>query len=111
VRGSDRSAAVSHPTLTPEQARWVAHLARLDLRDDELALLTTQLGAIVGYVAQLREVPTDGVEPLAHALQVQNVFRDDEPAGSLSVADALACAPAQKAVKGERFFAVPAVLE
>lgn len=102
---------MSEPTLTPEQVRKVAHLARLDLRDDELAPLTAQLGAIVGYVAHLAEVPTDGVEPLAHALPVQNVFRDDEPATSLSVAEALAGAPARKAVKGEQFFAVPAVLE
>jgi aspartyl-tRNA(Asn)/glutamyl-tRNA(Gln) amidotransferase subunit C len=102
---------VSEPTLTPEQVRWVAHLARLDLGDDELALLTAQLGAIVGYVAHLAEVPTDGVEPLAHALPVQNVFRDDETAPSLSVQEALAGAPARKAVKEEQFFAVPAVLE
>ena len=102
---------MSDDTLTADQARWIAHLARLDLADDELALLASQLGAIVGYVAQLREVPTDGVEPLAHALPVQNVFRDDEPAASLSVEQALAGAPAQKSVKGERFFAVPAVLE
>ena len=102
---------MSDTPLTPEQARWIAHLARLALGDDELALLTTQLGAIVGYVAQLRQVPTDGVEPLAHALPVKNVFRDDEPAPSLSVEEALASAPAQKSAKGERYFAVPAVLE
>jgi aspartyl-tRNA(Asn)/glutamyl-tRNA(Gln) amidotransferase subunit C len=102
---------VSDTTLTLEQVRWIAHLARLDLRDEELALLTPQLAAIVGYVAQLGEVNTDGVEPLAHALPVQNVFREDEPAPSLGVADALSAAPEQKTVKGERFFAVPAVLE
>jgi aspartyl-tRNA(Asn)/glutamyl-tRNA(Gln) amidotransferase subunit C len=66
-----------------------------------------QLGAIVGYVAQLQKVNTPGVEPLAHALPIQNVFRDDEPGPSLSPEDALANAPARR----EPFFRVPAVLE
>jgi aspartyl-tRNA(Asn)/glutamyl-tRNA(Gln) amidotransferase subunit C len=93
--------------MTPEQIRWVAHLARLELSDDELALMTRQLTSIVDYVAQLRAVNTEGVEPLAHALPVHNVFRDDEPRPSLSVADALANAPARS---GD-FYTVPAVLE
>lgn len=100
------------PPLTPEQVRWIAHLARLELTDAELATMTRQLGAIVEYVAQLQAVPTEGVEPLAHALPVQNVFREDEPAASLPAEQAVACAPdARQTPKGERFFAVPAVLE
>jgi len=97
--------------LGPDDVRWVAHLARLRLSDAELETMTRQLGAIVEYVAQLQAVPTDGVEPLAHALPVSNVFRDDEPAPSLSVDEALAAAPERRARKGEQFFAVPAVLE
>lgn len=103
---------MSTSPLTPEQVRWIAHLARLELTDAEMALMTSQLGAIVEYVAQLQAVPTDGVEPLAHALPVHNVFRDDEPAASLPADEAVACAPdPRKTAKGERFFAVPAVLE
>jgi aspartyl-tRNA(Asn)/glutamyl-tRNA(Gln) amidotransferase subunit C len=103
---------VSSSHLTPDDVRWVAHLARLELTDAELARMTAQLGAIVEYVAQLQAVPTDGVEPLAHALPVSNVFRDDEPAPSLPADQAVACAPEpRKTAKGERFFAVPAVLE
>jgi aspartyl-tRNA(Asn)/glutamyl-tRNA(Gln) amidotransferase subunit C len=37
--------------------------------------MTRQLSAIVEYVNQLQQVPTAGVEPLAHALEVHNVFR------------------------------------
>ena len=59
-----------------------------------------QLGAIVEYVSQLQQVPTDGVEPLAHALPVSNVFRDDEPSPSLSVEEALANAPTAAATAG-----------
>jgi aspartyl-tRNA(Asn)/glutamyl-tRNA(Gln) amidotransferase subunit C len=93
--------------LTPEQVRWIAHLARLELSDSELATMTRQLGAIVGYVDQLRQVDTEGVEPLAHALPVQNVFRPDGPAPSLPADEALANAPARRGP----FYSVPAVLD
>jgi aspartyl-tRNA(Asn)/glutamyl-tRNA(Gln) amidotransferase subunit C len=94
-------------SLTLEQVHKIAHLARLELTEAELAVLAPQLGAIVEYMAQLQKAPTDGVEPLAHALPVQNVFRDDEPAPSLPVDEALANAPARRGP----FYAVPAVLE
>jgi aspartyl-tRNA(Asn)/glutamyl-tRNA(Gln) amidotransferase subunit C len=94
-------------SLTAEQVRWVAHLARLELTDAELATLTPQLSAIVDYVNQLQQVNTDGVEPLAHALETHNVFRADEPAPSLPVDAALANAPQRR---GD-FYAVPAVLD
>ena len=94
-------------SLTPDQVRAIARLARLELSDDEVAHLAPQLDAIVGYVEHLREVDTKGVEPLAHALPVQNVFREDEPADSLPRERALANAPKQR----DGCFAVPAVLE
>ena len=53
------------------------------------------------------EVPTDGVEPLAHPFDLHNVFRADEPSRCLPVAEALANAPAQS----DNFFEVPAVLD
>ena len=55
--------------------------------------MTRQLSAILDYVDQLQQVNTDGVEPLAHPLPIHNVFRDDEPAPSLPVDEALANAP------------------
>jgi aspartyl-tRNA(Asn)/glutamyl-tRNA(Gln) amidotransferase subunit C len=98
--------------LTLEEARWVAHLARLDLTEAELNKTTRQLGAIVEYIDQLRRLDTEGVEPLAHALEVHNVFRADEPAPSLPVNEALANAPdRRKDAKGDLFYGVPAVLD
>lgn len=93
--------------LSADEVRWVAHLARLELTEAELEAMTRDLSAIVAYVDQLRQVNTDGVEPLAHALDVQNVFRADEPAPSLPTAEALANAPDRR---GD-FFCVPAVLD
>ncbi len=39
--------------------------------------MTAELAQIVGYVDQLAEVDTDGIEPMAHAIELANVFRDD----------------------------------
>jgi aspartyl-tRNA(Asn)/glutamyl-tRNA(Gln) amidotransferase subunit C len=98
--------------LTPDEVRWVAHLARLDLSDAELETMTRQLAAIVGYVDQLQQIDTEGVEPLAHALAVSNVFRDDELVPSLSVDEALANAPDRRRdARGDSFYGVPAVLD
>ena len=94
-------------SLTAQEVQWVAHLARLQLTEAELDTMTRQLNVIVDYVDQLKQVNTDSVEPMAHALAVQNIFRDDEPAPSLPVADALANAPQRR---GD-FYSVPAVLD
>jgi aspartyl-tRNA(Asn)/glutamyl-tRNA(Gln) amidotransferase subunit C len=90
-----------------DQVRKVARLARLDLSEADLAVMARQLTAILGYVDQLKELNTDGVEPMAHPLPVQNVFRPDELRPSLPVDEALRNAPARS---GD-FFAVPAVLD
>jgi aspartyl-tRNA(Asn)/glutamyl-tRNA(Gln) amidotransferase subunit C len=94
-------------SLSLEQVRWVAHLARLEISDAEASEMARQLSAIVDYVDQLQRVNTDGVEPLAHPLDITNVFRADEPAPSLTVDQALANAPNRKG----HFFSVPAVLD
>src|SRR5215211_7317025 len=90
-----------------DQVRKVAKLARLDLPDADLPTMAQQLTAILGYVEKLNELDTEGVEPMAHPLPVQNVFRPDELKPSLPVAEALRNAPARS---GD-FFAVPAVLD
>ncbi|MBN1766132.1 MAG: Asp-tRNA(Asn)/Glu-tRNA(Gln) amidotransferase subunit GatC [Sedimentisphaerales bacterium] len=92
--------------LTEDQVRHVARLARLNCTDEEIALFTSQLRAILDYVAQLEELDTTDVEPLAHCLPVHNVFRADEVRESLSNDQALANAPQRD---GE-YFAVPKVL-
>jgi aspartyl-tRNA(Asn)/glutamyl-tRNA(Gln) amidotransferase subunit C len=94
-------------SLTPDQVRKVAKLARLELAEADLPRMTEQLNSILGYVDQLQAVNTDGVEPLAHPLPVQNVFRDDEPQPSLPVDEALQNAPTRT---GD-YFGVPAVFE
>lgn len=94
-------------SLAAEEVRWVAHLARLRLTDAEVDAMARQLSAILDYIQQLQPVNTDGVEPLAHPLDLANVFREDEPAPSFSLEQALANAPDRR----DPFFGVPAVFE
>lgn len=99
-------------SLILQEVKDVAELARLELTEDELAAMTRQLGSILDYIGQLQQLNLDGVEPLAHALEIHNVFREDEPAPSLPVAEALANAPDRRTRgEGEQFYGVPAVLE
>ncbi|QDU23238.1 Asp-tRNA(Asn)/Glu-tRNA(Gln) amidotransferase subunit GatC [Urbifossiella limnaea] len=94
-------------SLTLDQVRKVAKLARLEMTEADLGRMQTQLSAILDYVDQLQQLNTDGVEPLAHPLPVQNVFRPDEPRPSLPVAEALRNAPTRL---GD-YFGVPAVFD
>ena len=93
-------------SLTRDDVEKVALLARLQLSPDEIETFTAQLGQIVDYVDQLSELDTDDVQPMAHALDVTNVFAEDVPQTPLDRADVLASAPHHD---GECFL-VPAVL-
>ncbi len=93
--------------MNVDEVAKVAILARLRIAPDELPRFTDQLNAIVGFVAQLGELDTADVEPLAHGVEVRNVFRDDVRGPSLPREAALANAPKRNA----EGFLVPAVLE
>lgn len=92
--------------LSIDDVRKVSLLARLKLTDAELHTMTTQLGQIVGYIEQLNELDVSNVEPMAHAVETRNVFRDDVIQPSLPRAEALRNAPS---ADGECYL-VPAVL-
>ncbi len=94
-------------SLSLDQVRKVARLARLELSEPDLARMQQQLSAILDYIDQLNQLNTDGVEPLAHPLPVQNVFRPDEEAPSLPVDEALQNAPQRVG----NHFGVPAVFD
>ena len=60
---------------------YVANLARLDLSADEKAKLGTELEDILGYFDKLSTVDVEGVEPMAHAHAVYNVWREGDQPG------------------------------
>lgn len=86
--------------------RHIGKLSRIELSEDEVHTFRDQLAAILAYVDKLGELDTEGVEPMAHALELRNVFGDDELGESLSPDAALANAPARD---GD-FFKVPKVI-
>lgn len=84
----------------------VSLLGRLKLSEAELDTMTAQLVRIVDYIEQLNELDTANVEPMAHAVELHNVFAEDVVQPSLPRAAALANAPK----RDEECYRVPAVL-
>lgn len=92
--------------LTLDDVRHVATLSRLALSDEHLSRLTGQLESILGYIDKLKEVDVTGVEPMAHALPLHNVLREDVVEPSLPVEKVLQNAPDTDGP----FFKVPKVI-
>lgn len=63
--------------LTKEDVEHIAHLARLEVSDDEIAEYVAKLSGIIDFVAQLGELETSAVEPMAHPLEMSQRLRDD----------------------------------
>ncbi|GAB6138125.1 Asp-tRNA(Asn)/Glu-tRNA(Gln) amidotransferase subunit GatC [Halanaerobaculum tunisiense] len=93
--------------LDQETVERVAHLARLELTEEEIEEFTEQLSDILGHAEKLNELDTEDVEPMAHVLPVKNVFREDEVRESLPQDEALANAPE----KERGMFKVPQIVE
>jgi len=90
-------------SIDREQLLHVAHLARLELRDDEIERLEGQLNDILEAVSKVSELDLEDVPPTSHPHDVVNVWAEDEPRPCLSAEDALANAPERE---GD-FFKVP----
>jgi aspartyl-tRNA(Asn)/glutamyl-tRNA(Gln) amidotransferase subunit C len=86
---------------------YVAQLARLELTAEEESRLRGQLIDVLAYVEKLKELPTDAVEPMSHAVPLRNVMRPDAVRPSLPQAEALRNAPAQS----DGLFVVPKIVE
>ncbi len=92
--------------ISRQEVEKVSLLARLLLSGEELDKMTVQMGQVLDYMALLGEVDTDHVEPMAHALDVADVLRDDAARPSLPRDRALANAPS----RDDECYRVPAVL-
>lgn len=86
---------------------YVANLARLALTEAEKSKFAQQLAEILHYVEKLKQVDVTGVEPMAHASPVFNVWAEDSPAAGLPVEKALQNAPAQR----DHLIVMPKVIE
>jgi len=81
-------------------------LARLSLKEEEKETFLNQLNQILGYVEKLKELDTEGIEPLSHSMDLVNIVREDIEHKSLSQKEALANAPE----KHSAYFRVPQVV-
>ena len=72
----------------------LAKLARLKLTDAEKELFSKQMGTVIKYIEKLSELDTKNVEPTAHVLGLNNVFRDDAVKKPLTVQDPINDSPA-----------------
>jgi aspartyl-tRNA(Asn)/glutamyl-tRNA(Gln) amidotransferase subunit C len=86
---------------------YVAHLARIELKAEELDKLSRQLHDILGFIDKLSVLDVTQVKPASHILPISNVLRDDQPHACLSPQMALDNAPSKK----DNFFSVPKIIE
>ncbi|CAM3949719.1 Asp-tRNA(Asn)/Glu-tRNA(Gln) amidotransferase subunit GatC [Alkalicoccus chagannorensis] len=93
--------------ISKEQIRHVADLARLELKEEEIAHFGEQLDDVIKAAQQLNELDTTNVEPTSHVLDVRNVLRDDVVKPSLDRDDVLKNSPDDD----EGQIKVPSVLE
>ncbi len=85
----------------------VASLARLSLSDREIDEFCRQLTQILSYVTTLDEVDVDSTEPMPHAVDIRNIFRNDDQLESLGREAVLSNAPSTDG----RYFVVPQILD
>ena len=92
--------------ITPEEVRYVAALARLDLTDEEVAHFSTQLSVVLDHIDAIRALDLHEVPPMAHAFELANVLRQDTPRPGVDRDEVLAQAPAAE----DGRFRVPRIL-
>lgn len=93
--------------ITSQTVEYVAHLARLDLKPDEIDAYTRQIDRILEYMDSLNSLDTDGVEPTSHPVPVGCVMREDVEKNSFTAEESAGNAPARI----DTFFKVPPVIE
>ena len=92
--------------ITKEEVKKVAHLARLELNENEINNHAEQLEKILDYIRQLEKIDTNDIPCTTRAIEVINVFRKDEKKNYDSTEELLDLCPS----KEEKYFKVPKIL-
>jgi len=95
------------PEITNETVVKIARLANLKLNEDEIVRFTDQLEKILEYMRKLNQLDTTDVLPTAHALPIQNVWRDDKVLPGLERNEVLVGAPDVQ----DHSYRVPRIIE
>ncbi len=98
---------MSDRKISRDEIYHIADLAYLYLDNEQAEGLASNLSEIIGYVEKLNELSTENVEPMMHAVPMENILREDEVQITITKEDALHCAPLHD---GE-YFLVPKILE
>jgi aspartyl-tRNA(Asn)/glutamyl-tRNA(Gln) amidotransferase subunit C len=93
--------------ITKDTVKYVAQLARIELKAKELEELAGQLQEIINFIDKLKKIEIKNIPATSHILPMSNVFREDKPQESLAEDKALKDAPQRE---GD-FFGVPKVIE
>ena len=92
--------------ITKEEVKKVAHLARLELNENEINNHAEQLEKILEYIKQLEKIDTTDVACTTRAIEVINVFRKDEKKKYDCTEEILELGPS----KEDKYFKVPKIL-
>lgn len=94
-------------SISDETIEYVGILAKLKLSEEEKEQAKKDMGSMLEYIDKLKELDTQGVEPMSHIFQTQNVFREDVVTNGDDRSSILANAPGEK----DGMFRVPRTVE
>ena len=92
--------------ITKEEVKKVAHLARLELNENEISNHAEQLENILEYIKQLEKIDTEEVPCTTRAIEVVNVLRKDEKQNSDCIEELLELGPSRE----DTYFKVPKII-
>ena len=91
--------------ISSDEVKKVAQLARLELNESEIQQHSEQLEKILDYIKQLEKINTENIPCTTRAIEVANIFREDEKKDSELSETLLNLAPSRE----DRFFKVPKI--
>lgn len=84
-------------SVSKDEVRYIAKLSKLNVGDEKLDKMTSDLSSILEFANNLSTIDIDGVRPTAHILDIKNVFRKDEVSDSYDREEILKNAPESQA--------------
>ena len=94
-------------SISLNEVRHVARLARLELDETEILSLQGELNSLIGHFADIQAIDNSGFEPVSHVVAMQNIWAEDDPGPTLPRERALKNAPMSRA----GLFVVPMIVE
>jgi aspartyl-tRNA(Asn)/glutamyl-tRNA(Gln) amidotransferase subunit C len=94
-------------SISLNEVRHVARLARLELDETEILSFQGELNALIGHFADIQAIDSSGFEPISHAVAIQNVWSEDTVGPTLPREQAIRNAPLSRA----GLFVVPVIIE